>query len=471
MLGRRRAAWVLRLVVIDGLTLLVAFVVAHRLRVMLDRPLGRAASSLAHYLWLLELILPVWVGLLAALGGYGVRWTTRSRAWLMLRVSVIGLVLLTASLFLVKESEINRSVLALFAGVSGLGLWVERDLLRAWLRRARQGDRWARVALVVGTEDRVKRVVSALRQYPEAGWVVSGCVSLDAAGRGSTVEDTPVIASLLDLSEVLQSDEVVDEVFFAVPPDRLDQITDALEMCESLGVDTRVLVDLYRPARAHPFVEELFTLPFFGFSPTLTQQGVRAAKRLVDIVGASILLIVALPLFLVIALAIKLTSRGPVIFHQERAGFHSRRFWMYKFRTMVQGAERMREQVDHLNEMTGPVFKAGGDPRLTSLGRILRKLSLDEMPQLFNVVKGEMSLVGPRPLPVYEARRIKGAQRRRLAVRPGMTGLWQVSGRNTVDFDAWMQMDLFYVDHWSLGLDLKILLRTIPVVIRGAGAA
>lgn len=470
MLGKRRAAWVLRLVVADGLALVVSFVVAHRFRVLLDQPLGRVAGRLEHYLWLLGLILPVWVGLLGALGAYGVRWITRSRAWLVLRVSAIGFVLLTASLFLVKESEVNRSVLALFAAVSGVGLWGERELVRAWLRRARHGDRWARVALVVGTDDRAKRVIFALRQYPEAGWVVRGCVSLDAGRLGLTVEGAPVIASLADLPEVLQGDEVVDEVFFAVAPERLDQIADALETCESLGVDARVLVDLYRPVQAHPFVEELFALPFFGFSPTLTHQGVLAAKRLVDIVGAVILLIAGFPLFLVIALAIKLTSRGPVIFRQERAGFHGRRFRMYKFRTMVRGAERMRDQVGHLNDMTGPVFKAADDPRLTRLGRGLRKLSLDELPQLLNVLKGEMSLVGPRPLPVYEASRIKGAQRRRLAVRPGMTGLWQVSGRNAVDFDAWMQMDLFYVDHWSLGLDLKILLRTIPVVLRGEGA-
>ena len=466
MLGKRRAAWVLRLLVTDGLALLGSFVVAHRLRIVLDQPLGRPAAPLSHYLWLLELIVPVWLGLLAVLGAYGVRWTTRSPAWLALRVSAVGLVLLTASLFLLKDSEVNRSLLALFAGVSALGLWVERGLVRAWLRRARHGV----VALVVGADERARRVIAALRQYPEAGWVVRGCVSLEPADLGRTVADTPVIASLEDLPEILQGDGVVDEVFFAVPPERLGEIADALEVCESLGVDTRVLVDLYRPAQAHPFVEELFALPFYGFSPTLTRQGVLAAKRVVDIVGASMLFVMGLPVFLLVALVIELTSRGPIIFRQERAGFHGRRFLMYKFRTMVKDAERMRDQVGHLNDRTGPVFKAAGDPRLTAAGRLLRKFSFDELPQLLNVLKGEMSLVGPRPLPMYEARQIKGAQRRRLAMRPGITGLWQVSGRDAVDFEGWMQMDLLYVDRWSLGLDLKILLRTIPVVVRGEGA-
>jgi exopolysaccharide biosynthesis polyprenyl glycosylphosphotransferase len=445
--------------------------VAYWLRVALDRPLGRAAAPLGQYAWLLELILPMWIGLLAALGAYGIRWTTRSRAWLILRVGAVGLVLLTAGLFLVKESEVNRSVLALFAAVSAAGLWCERGLVHAWLRRARHGDRWARVALVVGTDERARRVISALGQYPDAGWRIRGCVSLDPARPDRAVDDTPVIGALEDLLEILQGEGVVDEVFFAVPPERLDEITDALEVCESLGVDARVLVDLYRPAQAHPFVEELFTLPFYGFSPTLTRQSVLAAKRLLDLVGASLLVVLALPLLVAVALAVKLTSSGPVIFAQERAGFHGRRFRMYKFRTMVEGAEQIRDRLAHLNEMSGPVFKVADDPRLTAVGRVLRRRSLDELPQLFNVLKGEMSLVGPRPLPVYEAGQIKGAQRRRLAMRPGMTGLWQVAGRNTVDFDEWMRMDLLYVDRWSLGLDLKILLRTIPVVLSGAGAS
>jgi lipopolysaccharide/colanic/teichoic acid biosynthesis glycosyltransferase len=158
------------------------------------------------------------------------------------------------------------------------------------------------------------------------------------------------------------------------------------------------------------------------------------------------------------------------MFRQERGGFHGRAFRMYKFRTMVVDAEPRREEVLPLNEMAGPVFKATDDPRLTRLGRWLRRFSLDELPQLVNVVKGEMSLVGPRPLPLYEVRRIKGAQRRRLAMRPGMTGLWQTRGRNTVDFDEWMRMDLEYVDRWSLALDARILLATIPVVVRGTGA-
>jgi exopolysaccharide biosynthesis polyprenyl glycosylphosphotransferase len=470
MLGKRRAEWVLRLFAADAVVLVASFLAAYFLRVALDRPIGRVAAPLEHYLWLLGLIVPMWGCFLALFGAYGVRWTTRSRLWLVARVSAVGLLALTAGLFLLKAEEVNRSVLALFVAASGVGLWLERELVLAGLRRARRGDRWSRVALVVGTGDRARGLVKALGRYPEAGWRVHGALSLDEADPTVVVQGAPVIGALADLPDLLQGDLVVDEVFFAVPPERLEAITDALETCESLGVDARVIVDLYRPAHAHPFVEELFGLPFYGFSPTLTRQWMLAAKRAMDIVGGLALCLALSPLLAGISLLIVLTSRGSAIFRQQRSGFHGRRFQMYKFRTMVQGAENMRAEVAHLNEMGGPVFKIADDPRLTSVGRFLRRTSLDELPQIVNVLKGEMSLVGPRPLPTYEASRIKGAQRRRLAMRPGMTGLWQVSGRNTVDFDGWMQLDLVYVDRWSLGLDWRILFRTIPVVLRGDGA-
>ena len=469
MLGKRRAMWVLRLLVADGGVLLGAFVAAYALRVLLNGPLGRDAGPLSHYLWLLGLIMPVWLVLLAGLGGYGLGWTTRSRTWLVARVSGIGLLLLTAVLFFAQESDVNRSLLLLFTGVSAVGLGVERTLVLAWLRR-RRGERWSHVAVVVGTDERAERLIASLRRYPEAGWLVRGCLTVDPAEAVRSVAGVPVIGTLQDLPDLLQEDVVVDEVFFAVPADRLDRLTDALEACENLGVDARVLVDLYRPAHAHAYVEELFTLPFYGVSPTLTRQGALAVKRAIDVVGALLVLVLTLPLLLVVSLLIRISSRGPVIFRQVRSGFHGRAFHMYKLRTMVADAELRRSEVLHLNEMDSPVFKATDDPRRTRLGRLIRRYSVDELPQLVNVIKGEMSLVGPRPLPLYEASRIKGVQRRRLSMRPGLSGLWQTRGRSAVDFEEWMRMDLEYVDQWSLALDLRILLATIPVVLRGTGA-
>jgi len=197
----------------------------------------------------------------------------------------------------------------------------------------------------------------------------------------------------------------------------------------------------------------------------------RGGKRLLDVVGASLILLVISPLLLVVALLVKLTSRGPAVFRQERAGMNGRVFTLYKFRTMVQGAEMDRAKLESKNEMDGPVFKIKEDPRITGVGKFLRKTSIDELPQLWNVVKGDMSLVGPRPLPTYEVEKFEPWQRRRMSMRPGITCLWQVSGRNKVTtFVEWMRLDLEYVDRWSLGLDLKILLRTIPAVLGGRGA-
>lgn len=469
MLGKRRAIWRLRLLLADGAVLAVSFLAAYALRILLNRPLARNVGPLSYYLWLLGVIVPVWIGLLAGLGGYGLGWTARSRSWLAARVSGVGLLMLTAALFFVQESDINRSLLLLFAVVSALGLVAERELILRWLRRRRDGG-WSHVALVVGTDERAARLIAALRRYPEAGWLVRGCLGVDPTGAARSVEGVPVIGTLQDLPGLLQGDDVVDEVFFAVPADHLDRLADVLEACENLGVDVRVLVDLYRPAHARPFVEELFTLPFYGVSPALTRQGALAVKRAVDLAGAGLLLALLCPLLLAVVLLIRVSSRGPAIFRQARTGFHGRMFEMYKFRTMVADAERRRDEVLPLNEIHGPVFKAADDPRRTRLGRVLRRFSIDELPQLVNVVKGEMSLVGPRPLPCYEASVIKGAQRRRLAMRPGMTGLWQTNGRSTVNFDEWMRMDLEYVDRWSLGLDALLLARTIPSVLRGTGA-
>jgi exopolysaccharide biosynthesis polyprenyl glycosylphosphotransferase len=196
------------------------------------------------------------------------------------------------------------------------------------------------------------------------------------------------------------------------------------------------------------------------------------AKQIIDVVGASVALLAALPILLIIALAVKLTSPGPVFFRQERSGLNGSPFTLYKFRTMVTNAEQLQHELAAMNEMSGPVFKVTDDPRITKLGKFLRKYSLDELPQLINVARGEMSLVGPRPLPVNEVKRFNDlAHRRRLSVKPGLTCIWQIKGRNKIsDFKDWVRLDLEYIDSWTLWLDFKILLLTVPAVLRGTGA-
>jgi len=240
--------------------------------------------------------------------------------------------------------------------------------------------------------------------------------------------------------------------------------------CEEQGIPTRLPLDFFPHAISQPSLDFIEDQAFLTFSPVPHQIAALMAKRFIDFIGAIVGLIICAPLFLLVPILIKLTSRGPVIYRQIRCGLYGRKFVLYKFRSMIDGAEDVLWEIRHLNEMNGPVFKMRNDPRITPLGRFLRKTSIDEIPQFINVLKGELSLVGPRaPLP-DEVREYNRWQRRRLSVKPGLTCLWQISGRNEIDFDEWMKLDLQYIDNWSLWLDLKIILMTFPTVLFCRGA-
>jgi exopolysaccharide biosynthesis polyprenyl glycosylphosphotransferase len=284
------------------------------------------------------------------------------------------------------------------------------------------------------------------------------------------VADLPVLGTADDLSRILQ-EEVVDEVIFVLSRRQLEEFEESFLVCSELGIRARVA--LYFPhMKARVVLEELEGIPLLTFTNTPLAPFPMFVKRLVDIVIAAVgLLLLAVPLLL-IAVAIRLSSRGPVLFKQVRCGLNGRRFTLYKFRTMYEGSDLRLEEVAHLNEVDGPAFKARRDPRVTPVGRVLRRLSVDELPQLVNVLKGDMSLVGPRPPIPEEVARYERWQRRRLSMKPGLTGLWQVSGRAGLDdFNRWITLDLAYIDQWSLWLDVKIMLKTIPAVLSTQGAA
>ncbi len=264
---------------------------------------------------------------------------------------------------------------------------------------------------------------------------------------------------------------MVDEIVFAVTRKKLDEMKQIFLLCEELGIRARVAMNFFQNRLARLEVEELEGIPFLTFTTTPSNETQLAAKRLLDVAISLLLLALSVPIIVLAAIAIKITSPGSVLFKQQRMGLNGRIFTLYKFRTMIFDAHERVSEVSHLNEMSGPVFKARSDPRITGVGRILRKFSLDELPQLWNVLKGDMSLVGPRPPIPEEVRSYHRWQRRRLSMKPGLTCLWQVNGRNNIDFDRWMQLDLQYIDNWSPSLDLKILLRTIPAVLLGRGAS
>jgi exopolysaccharide biosynthesis polyprenyl glycosylphosphotransferase len=278
--------------------------------------------------------------------------------------------------------------------------------------------------------------------------------------------------SLISELEAVIDEEPVDEVFVVLPRDKYGAIIENIvHLCEEQGILVRVQPELFALKVAKWHVDMLDGVPMVTIRSGPSDGWQLLIKRLIDVCGSAALLLLMTPLLFLVACLIKLDAPGPVLFTQERVGLNKRRFKLIKFRTMVNGADRQQQRLEHLNEADGPVFKIKDDPRITRVGKFLRRFSIDELPQLINVLRGEMSLVGPRPLPVRDIERIEVQwHKRRLSMKPGVTCLWQVNGRSDVTFDHWVRMDLEYIDKWSLALDLKILLKTIPAVFKGAGA-
>ena len=268
------------------------------------------------------------------------------------------------------------------------------------------------------------------------------------------------------------SDQTVDEVLVALPMDKYGPLVEAIvHQCEEQGIIVRLRTEMSNLHVARSYIDQLEGLAVLTIQSGPPDSWRLVVKRLVDIIVSAGVLIALAPLLVAVSLLIKLESRGPIFFTQERVGYNKRRFKILKFRTMLVGSDQQQHTLEHLNEADGPVFKIKNDPRITRVGKFLRRFSIDELPQLVNVVSGDMSLVGPRPLPVRDVERIELRwHKRRFSIRPGITCLWQVNGRSEIGFDDWVRMDLEYIDRWSLALDLRILLKTLPAVLQGPGA-
>lgn len=282
--------------------------------------------------------------------------------------------------------------------------------------------------------------------------------------------DQPVLGTTDDLERVLTG--AIDEVYVAARAVREGEaIQRAIRTCERFGVPFALPASEFRFERARPADKNALRDGYVHYVTVENKPWQSALKRLFDIAVSSVVLGLLAPLLIAVAVAIKLTSRGPVLFRQERVGLHGRHFHMLKFRSMVQNAEELKAGLEAQNEQSGPVFKIARDPRITSVGRFLRKFSIDELPQFLNVLRGEMAIVGPRPPVPPEVAKYEPWQRRRLSVRPGITCVWQVSGRSQISFEEWMYLDMQYIDHWSLLKDLKLILKTLPAVLSGRGAS
>jgi len=426
---------------------------------------------LSRYLGLLPLVLAIWTFLLVTRETYTSRRTValHLEIWQVVQVVGMGTLTLAAAGWLLRLHFVSRPFLVLFGAINAGMLVGSKLALRLAARHVRRRGFNYRTVLLVGINPRSEEVAGIVRDHPHWGLKLLGFI----APNGSHPEEVaglPVLGHADDLPRILQ-EEVVDEVFFVLSRRQLEEFEDSFLLCSELGIRARVA--LYFPhMKARVVLEELEGIPLLTFTNTPVAPFPMFVKRLTDAtVSALGLIVLSVPL-LVIAAAIKLGSRGPVLFRQRRCGLNGRTFTLYKFRTMHVGAEDHLDEVAHLNQVNGPAFKARRDPRVTAVGRLLRRLSIDELPQLVNVLRGDMSLVGPRPPIPEEVARYQRWQRRRLSMKPGITGLWQVSGRADLDdFNAWIALDLAYIDQWSLWLDLKVLLKTIPAVLSAQGAA
>lgn len=391
----------------------------------------------------------------------------------VLRAGVVALVFSGFVVVFFTRSAPETVFFALFGAGSLAAITAFRLGLRLglWYLR-RQGYNYRNIILA-GANARSEHLAELIRNRSHYGYHIHGVLE-DDPERAKTLEKygIPYLGSFEHLDEILVS-RVVDEVYICLPvKSHYENIMSIAHLCEGIGVPVRLVADLFPLRIATSKLHHMDDIPLLSLTAAPDAQTQLALKRAVDFVASSLLLAVLLPtLFLPVAILIKLESKGPVFFRQERVGLNQRRFQMIKFRSMVQNAEELRRKLDHMNEADGPVFKMRNDPRITRIGAFIRKYSIDEFPQLFNVWLGHMSLVGPRPPLASEVEEYSWNQRRRLSVKPGMTGLWQVNGRSDVSFDEWVELDLAYIDSWTLAQDFRILMRTFRAVIQGRGAA
>jgi len=455
----------------DAALFALALFLAHALRVWLGElvrtwdlnpafnPLEDQVQLFTEFAWLYLIIIPGAPLILESMGFYqrALLSSRRTTLWILLK----GCVVVTMGVILVIflfNMHLARLVIIFFGGISFALLWLSDELWRFAYRSGFGQLQYRKRVIIVGSEEDTARMREELSVQAQGGLEVVGEVDLNDA----PVEDLVRMLHKCSANGVMLN---AKHTYFG-------QVEKAIQACEREGVEAWLVADFFQTQVSRTSFDDFYGRPVLVFRsvPEVSWQGV--LKHVIDVLGAVFLLVVSSPMFLVAAIAIKLSSPGTIFFRQRRCGLNGRPFTMLKFRSMVSDADQRKEELAFLNEMAGPVFKVTNDPRVTWIGRFLRKYSIDEFPQLINVLRGEMSLVGPRPLPVDEVERFDDpAHRRRLSVKPGLTCLWQVSGRNNVrDFREWVRLDLEYIDNWSLWLDVKILWRTIPVVLVGQGA-
>ena len=450
----------------DGISAVVLFLLVVALRVdVLD---GTWSLARVKPLELAVAYGVMWVAALWFMGLYRLRthWTLRSELVDIVRAVALLLVVSLAVLYLFNLTNVSRLVLAILVVAQPAVTITSRVVLRVVLERARTAGRLRRELLIVGAGPEAQLFADMVARHAELGLHVSGHLRAPSETRPSVTR--PVIGAIDDIERILRT-QVVDEVAVCLSPADWSYIEPVSRMCEEQGKIVRVSIRSLGGVLSGGHFEEVGEFPIVSFVYGPDRFLSMALKRAFDVLVSAFLVVVLSPLLLAIALAIRLIDGPPILFRQQRVGLHGRIFTCLKFRTMVPDAEERYAEFEHLNEIRGAAFKIFDDPRVTRTGRFLRAMSLDELPQLWNVLRGDMSIVGPRPAPPREVAKYSLWHRRRLSMRPGLTGLWQVSARNEVDFDRRVSLDLDYIDRWSLWMDLKIVLKTIPAVVAQQG--
>lgn len=458
-------------IVSDVLTTVGSFIIAYFIRLFILKiiPFGKPIH-LGNYWEIMVVIIFLWWWIFRLEGAYGSKRFTSlpQEIKTVLKTVFFGTLILLSGAFLLKIYFLARSLIVIFGGVNFFFLTLEKTAIYYLINYLRKKGYHRRRVIIVGTERKTREFMESVKDNPSEQLEIVGFIDGEGVTIGDKIYGAKILGEFQDLKEVLHN-HLVDEVIFAVPEKKLE-IREMIRLCEEEGVTVSVIADFPVGSRTHVEARRVHNLPLLTLSRIPEAEWQFFLKRIMDIVVSGLGLIILSPFFLIIAALVKFTSPGPVFYEWRVVGFNKRPFKSWKFRTMVENADELKNELWDKNEMKGPAFKMKKDPRVTRIGRILRKFSLDELPQLYSVLKGDMSLVGPRPPLVSELNRFEGWHRRRLSLKPGLTCLWQVSGRNEIsDFDEWVKLDLEYIDSWSVWLDLKILFKTVWVVLSGTG--
>jgi len=465
---------------LDVCLVIASFICAYFIKkYLLPEPFKGLSLAPNYYILLLMIIIISYIifNLFDLYASYRRR-TVAQILWNMIKAVSTAMLTIILIMYLIKMTGISRIMLSIFLLLNIGFLSLSKALIYKILSSHRQMEFNLRNVLIIGYKERAKDVIAAIETYSGSlKYRALGCLDTNTDHVGMQINKGVQVIDTVDGLEKILREEVVDEVIFAMPLSEIENVVKYITIAETMGVAIRIIPDwylykiMYRPEIASVKFEPFLMIPTMLLSSSPSKHGELLIKNTIDYIMASIAIVFLMPLFIVISCAIKLSSKGPIFFKQKRSGLNGRKFMLYKFRTMVANAEAGRQELAHLDEADGPVFKIRKDPRIIPfIGTILRRMSLDELPQIINILKGEMSVVGPRPPIPDEVEKYEILQRRRLSMKPGLTCLWQISpNRNDISFDQWMNIDLEYIDSWSLSLDIKIILKTIRVMLMGAG--